>query len=408
MCAEHKLLFVASQQIQCPIGGAPRHDVVLARREHEDRQLYRSKVDGHAAVGQRAGLAQPVLQVSVAQVVAVHRAGQVGAVGVPVEEIEGRRLPAAQVVVDHVGPDQIVGAQAGEHEGEVLPGQDAAGADGRLARRDARLVDEQADLTRLREIQHRREERRARHQLRFLLRQNGERRAQQGSADAKPQGVDLIALGDFLRYAQRGEHAVLEVIVPAESALRRLDVAPGHHEYGVARRHRMGDERILGLQIEDVELVDARRDHHQRTRRDLRGGGLVLDQLDQLVLEHHVAGRHRQVAADLEGSFVGLADAALLHVAQQVGQAARQALAARRQRLAQRIRVGGGKIRRAHRVDPLPRGEAHALLRLRLEHRRLDQLFEIARGEQIGLLQVVVVRVLAPFPGRETPVAGLG
>jgi hypothetical protein len=54
------------------------------------------------------------------------------------------------------------------------------------------------------------------------------------------------------------------------------------------------------------------------------------------------------------------------------------------------------------------RGEAHALLRLRLEHRRLDQLFEIARGEQIRLLQVVVVRVLAPFLGRETPVAGLG
>jgi hypothetical protein len=56
----------------------------------------------------------------------------------------------------------------------------------------------------------------------------------------------------------------------------------------------------------------------------------------------------------------------------------------------------------------LPRGEARALLGLRLELGGFDLLCEIARGEEVRLLQVVVVRVVAPLLRREAPVARLG
>ena len=70
----------------------------------------------------------------------------------------------------------------------------------------------------------------------------------------------------------------------------------------------------------------------------------------------------------------------LLHVGKQVGEAARQALAARLERLrAAPPDWSPAKFAGHMRVDPLPRGEARALLRARLERRALDQLVEVAR-----------------------------
>src|SRR6185437_13939570 len=134
--AEHEPFVLSSQQLQRPVSGAPGDDVVFARREHEKRQLDRAEIDRHAAIGERAGLAQLVGKIRVAQVVAVHRTRQVGAVGVPVEDVERRRGLAQEIVVDYVRPDEIVRAQAGENEGEVRSRQDPVLADGRLARRN--------------------------------------------------------------------------------------------------------------------------------------------------------------------------------------------------------------------------------------------------------------------------------
>ena len=74
---------------------------------------------------------------------------------------------------------------------------------------------------------------------------------------------------------------------------------------------RVRDEGVRGLQVEDVVLVDARRDDHQRALVDLRGGRRVLDQLDQLVLEDDGARRGADVAAHLERRLVGHRDPAL-------------------------------------------------------------------------------------------------
>src|SRR5512134_551367 len=107
--AEREGLF-AAQQLERAIRRAPRHDMVLARGDEEAGPLHLRQVHLHAEVGHAAGLAQAVLQVRVPQVPAVHRPGEVRTVGVPVEQVECRRLAAAQVVVDHVGPDEVVGA----------------------------------------------------------------------------------------------------------------------------------------------------------------------------------------------------------------------------------------------------------------------------------------------------------
>jgi len=167
------------------------------------------------------------------------------------------------------------------------------------------------------------------------------------------------------------------------------------------------DERVLRLQVEHVVLVDARGDDHQRTLGHLGRARRVLNELDQLVLEHDRAGGDGEVASDLERRFVTLADAAALCIGDELREPSRQALAVRFERLVERLRVGGRKVRRAHGVDPLPQREARTLLCARLEGGGFERLRQVARREEIGLLEIVVVRVAAPGDVSEAPVAGL-
>ena len=74
---------------------------------------------GSPAIVSAPGSTQPVVEVEIAQVVDVHRSGQVRRIAVPVEEVERRRRLALQVVADDVIPDEIVGAQARERAGEL-------------------------------------------------------------------------------------------------------------------------------------------------------------------------------------------------------------------------------------------------------------------------------------------------
>jgi hypothetical protein len=170
----------------------------------------------------------------------------------------------------------------------------------------------------------------------------------------------------------------------------------------------MRDERVFGLQVEDVVLVDTGGHDHQRALRHLDGARRVLDELHELVFIDHAARSHGEIASDLEHALIGLADAAALDIGHELRQAARQALAARLERLLERLRIGRGEIRRADGVDPLLHGEARALLHARLERRLLHQVLQVARSEQVGLLQVVVVGILAPLAMREAAIPGLG
>ena len=94
-------------------------------------------------------------------------------------------------------------------------------------------------------------------------------------------------------------------------------------------------------------------------------------QLDQVVLEHHLAGRDADVLAQFEGLHVGHLDVQLalaaLKITQQVVQALQQVLAAGLGSLAQHLGIGQQEIRRAHRIDELPRVEIHLLRGLRIQ-----------------------------------------
>ena len=140
------------------------------------------------------------------------------------------------------------------------------------------------------------------------------------------------------------DDALLQIIVPAQRAVRILDVAPRDDKDGVALGNRMADEGLAWLQVQDVVLVDGRRDDQQRPLADRGRAGLVLDELDELVLVDDGARGGADVAADLEGIGWRLRDAALLQVVQQVLDALAQALALGLDHPLLGIRIGGQEV----------------------------------------------------------------
>ena len=139
----------------------------------------------------------------------------------------------------------------------------------------------------------------------------------------------------------------------------------------------------------------------------------ILDQLHQLVLEHDLARRGRDVPADLEGLVVAHADLqaplAALEVAEQVLEPVQQVLPAGLLGLAQHGGIGHDEVRGRHRADELAGEEIDLLLLAPLEPRHvLDQPAQPARRQQIGLLHVVEDQVLAPRLILEPPVAAVG
>jgi hypothetical protein len=136
-----------------------------------------------------------------------------------------------------------------------------------------------------------------------------------------------------------------------------------------------------------------------------------LDKLQQVVLEHHLARRDRDVLADLEGVQVGHLDMqpalAALQVAQQVLQTLHQVLAAGLHGGPQNFRVGEQEIAGRHRIDELAGIEIHLLRRLVVEAVHIaHRLLHPARGQQIGLLDVVEELVLLPGRVLEAAVVG--
>ena len=127
----------------------------------------------------------------------------------------------------------------------------------------------------------------------------------------------------------------------------------------------------------------------------------VLDELHQVVLIHHLARRHREVAPHHEGALVGHAHpeaaAAGLQVLQQVVQSVDQISPAAGDRLAQHEGVGGGEVTRRQRVDHLLGSElelgASTLVEvLGIRH----QVDPRSSRQQVGLLDQVEDRVLVP------------
>ena len=204
-------------------GGAPWHDVVLARRQHVGRHVDAPEIDRNSAHVEAPRHSEVVLEVHVTHVIDIHRAGQVGAVAVPVEKVECLGCAPLEIVVDHVLPDEIVGTQAGERERELAAVQHASLRELPFAPAHIGLIHEHAELTRVAEIKHRGKHCGACDGFVAARALDGERRPEQRAAHAETKRIDLWRSAYLACNRERFQHALLEIIVPG-----RMSHFPGH------------------------------------------------------------------------------------------------------------------------------------------------------------------------------------
>src|SRR4029077_9493922 len=90
------------------------------------------------------------------------------------------------------------------------------------------------------------------------------------------------------------------------NALHRcVRVFPADHKYREAMLDEEADETVLGLQVENVELVDPGRNEQQRYRVGPRAERRVLDQLDEAVSVDDLPLRDGEVLSWRESFGVG-------------------------------------------------------------------------------------------------------
>ena len=133
----------------------------------------------------------------------------------------------------------------------------------------------------------------------------------------------------------------------------------------------------------------------------------------QRVAEDHLAGRRREIDAELERARVGLANAQVavagLDVLGQHFEAAHEILAALGERRAQQLRIGGDEVRGRQRGGDLAQIELRLVALVRLEFVGApDQIVRPARRQHVGLLDEVEVRIVAPLGVGEALVRGVG
>ena len=116
-------------------------------------------------------------------------------------------------------------------------------------------------------------------------------------------------------------------------------------------------------------------------------------------------GRHREVAADLEGARVAHRDAPVAEVGGEVGEALREAPAVGRERALQHLGVGRREIGRRERVDALPRHEREPPLVGVGQRGERGELGQVFARKQVRLLQQREERKLVPRASGEAVVA---
>src|SRR5215204_2737547 len=179
----------------CEPGDLPRRgpgdDVVSLGADGVDVALDPGEVYGAALYLYLSWLYEVVLEVGIAQVEAVGVACHARPVRVPVKEVEGRRLLPEEVIVDDVGPDQVVGAEQVEHVGHLAVVEIAALEHLLLHELYLRLVYEDLRVPHLREVVQRYHEGwRAEGVLVLACGEPGERDREQRSSHTVAHGID--------------------------------------------------------------------------------------------------------------------------------------------------------------------------------------------------------------------------
>ncbi|OIQ66075.1 hypothetical protein GALL_523610 [mine drainage metagenome] len=234
----------------------------------------------------------------------------------------------------------------------------------------------------------------------------------QRAPDAKPEGVDAAVTarnggieGDVAHHLHRPDHTILHIIVPGQVSQAGVRVAPGHDESAMPLLHRKTHQRVVGLQVEDVVLVDRRRHEQQRPRMHFRGERPIVDELEQRVLEHHIALGGRDIAPDLEDRLVRLGHAALFQVIEPVLHAEAQTLPLCLHRLVQRLGVEREEVRRRGGVHPLLDGEAQLLPHRFVGLHAVGQIEHGAGAEQVKAGGIGGDAVFTPCSSRKPAIA---
>ena len=147
--------------------------------------------------------------------------------------------------------------------------------------------------------------------------------------------------------------AVDQVVIQGDAAHRGVRVAVGDREHGPLVLHGPFQEAAARRQVHHVVLVDPRRAGQHRHRADVGRLRRVLDQLHQLVPEHHLARGRGEVLADGERPGVDLARQAAVveQVIDEMAGPGSHAGPAGLQRPLERGRVRGQEIRRRDRIE---------------------------------------------------------
>src|SRR4029077_12779788 len=132
-------------------------------------------------------------------------------------------------------------------------------------------------------------------------RQIGKRARDQGATDAVSNGIDLALAGRSFDGVDGREGPFNQIIRELFAGELGARIDPRDDEYRVALINAPLDERVLWLQIQNIEFVDPRRHDEQGAALHGRRRRLVLDKLHELILENDFSRRVRDVFAKAEG-----------------------------------------------------------------------------------------------------------
>ena len=253
----------------------------------------------------------------------------------------------------HARPHQVARVEQGKRAGHLLAVEVAFFRHQAVEKSQLALVNEQAQLAGLAEVELGGQQCQGLQSLVMAARHAGCGNAQQRAAQAIAERLNL-ALGNNGADGVDGRHdAGFQVVVHAQVAVAGIGVFPRHDEHRVALAHEVGHQRIVRRQIKDVELHDPRR--HDQNRLGKHGFGLraVLDQLDQGVAKHHLAGRDGDFLAwpKILGAGIRRVAGLAQRLAAQVLRALQQVGTAGFQGFGQHLRVGGQKVGRREHVQ---------------------------------------------------------
>ena len=170
---------------------------------------------------------------------------------------------------------------------------------------------------------------------------------------------------------------------------------------------------FLGRKIQDVVLVDPRRNDEERSLAYGLRRRRVLQELHQVVLEDNLAGSDGDIHPELELFGIGHSDPKLplspFQILEHVGEPLHEVLSTRLDGAPGHLGIRGRKVRRCEGVDELAGVEVHLVSGMRVESFRFAHRGEHElRREQVALLDVVVERVLRPGVVLEPAVSGVG